>query len=229
MGDWMRIKVPAILAALLVVFSASGFAQDTAQKVAIIDIQAAIARSKDGQAAIRDLQDKFAPKRVELENQQREISDLQNQLRNQEKTLSDEARTRLLRTLDDKTRRLNRDNEDATVEFQQAQQDVINGIGRKILGVISEHAQKNGMDLVLDVSSPQTPILYANATIDITQAIIELYDAEVAAAAAAEAAAAEAAVAEAAAKEAVDKEAAGSDATETTAEQPPANPPTATP
>lgn len=225
----MRIKVPVILAALLVVFSASGFAQDTAQKVAIIDIQAAIARSKDGQAAIRDLQDKFAPKRVELENQQREISDLQNQLRNQEKTLSDEARTRLLRTLDDKTRRLNRDNEDATVEFQQAQQDVINGIGRKILGVISEHAQKNGMDLVLDVSSPQTPILYANATIDITQAIIELYDAEVAAAAAAEAAAAEAAVAEAAAKEAVDKEAAGSDAAETTAEQPPANPPTATP
>ena len=116
----MRIKVPAILAGLIVVFSASVFAQNTTQKVAIIDIQTAIAGSKDGQAAIRELQNKFAPKRVELENQQREISDLQNQLRNQEKTLSDEARTRLLRTLDDKTRRLNRDNEDATAEFQQA-------------------------------------------------------------------------------------------------------------
>ncbi len=220
----MRIKMPAILAALLVVFSASGFAQDAAQKVAIIDIQAAIARSKDGQAAIRDLQDKFAPKRVELENQQREISDLQNQLRNQEKALSDEARTRLLRTLDDKTRRLNRDNEDATAEFQQAQQDVINGIGRKILGVISEHAQENGFSLVLDISSPQNPVLYANATIDITQAIIEQYDA---AAAAAEAAAAEAAAA-AAAKEAVDKEAAASAAAETSAETP-ENPPAATP
>ncbi len=212
----MRIKVSAILAGLLVVFSASGFAQNAAQKVAIIDIQAAIARSKDGQAAIQDLQDKFAPKRVELENQQREISDLQNQLRNQEKTLSDEARTRLLRTLDDKTRRLNRDNEDATAEFQQAQQDVINGIGRKILGVISEHAEKNGLGLVLDVSSPQTPILYANATIDITQTIIEQYDAATAAAAAAEAAEAEAA------------EAAASAATETTAEAP-ENPPATTP
>lgn len=224
----MRIKMPAILAAVLVVFSASGFAQekarDTAQHVAIIDIQAAIARSKDGQAAIRDLQDKFAPKRVELEDQQREISDLQNQLRNQEKTLSDEARTRLLRTLDDKTRRLNRDNEDATAEFQQAQQDVINGIGRKILGVISEHAQENGFSLVLDISSPQNPVLYANETIDITQAIIEQYDA---AAAAAEAAAAEAAAA-VADKEAVDKEAAASDAAETSAETP-ENPPAATP
>ncbi len=178
----MRIKVPAILAGLIVVFSASVFAQNTTQKVAIIDIQTAIAGSKDGQAAIRELQNKFAPKRVELENQQREISDLQNQLRNQEKTLSDEARTRLLRTLDDKTRRLNRDNEDATAEFQQAQQDVINGIGRKMLGVISEHAQKNELGLVLDASSPQTPILYANATIDITQAIIEQYDAATAAA-----------------------------------------------
>ena len=220
--------MPAILAAVLVVFSASGFAQekarDTAQHVAIIDIQAAIARSKDGQAAIRDLQDKFAPKRVELEDQQREISDLQNQLRNQEKTLSDEARTRLLRTLDDKTRRLNRDNEDATAEFQQAQQDVINGIGRKILGVISEHAQENGFSLVLDISSPQNPVLYANAAIDITQAIIEQYDAA-AAAAAAEAAAAEAAAAD---KEAVDKEAAASDAAETSAETP-ENPPAATP
>lgn len=226
--------MPAILAAVLVVFSASGFAQekarDTAQHVAIIDIQAAIARSKDGQAAIRDLQDKFAPKRVKLEDQQREISDLQNQLRNQEKTLSDEARTRLLRTLDDKTRRLNRDNEDATAEFQQAQQDVINGIGRKILGVISEHAQENGFSLVLDISSPQNPVLYANETIDITQAIIEQYDA---AAAAAEAAAAEAAAAVAdkeAVKEAVDKEAAASDAAETTADaETPENPPAATP
>ena len=216
--------MPAILAAVLVVFSASGFAQEKARDVAIIDIQAAIARSKDGQAAIRDLQDKFAPKRVDLEDQQREISDLQNQLRNQEKTLSDEARTRLLRTLDDKTRRLNRDNEDATAEFQQAQQDVINGIGRKILGVISEHAQENGFSLVLDISSPQNPVLYANATIDITQAIIEQYDA---AAAAAEAAAAEAAAA-VADKEAVDKEAAASDAAETSAETP-ENPPAATP
>ncbi len=224
----MRIKMPAILAAVLVVFSVSGFAQekarDTAQQVAIIDIQAAIARSKDGQAAIRDLQDKFAPKRVELENQQREISDLQNQLRNQEKTLSADAQIKLRRTLDDKIRKLNRDNEDATAEFQQAQQDVINGIGRKILGVISEHAQENGFSLVLDISSPQNPVLYANATIDITQAIIEQYDA---AAAAAEAAAAEAAAA-VADKEAVDKEAAASDAEETSAETP-ENPPAATP
>ena len=222
----MRLKIPAILAALLVALSASGFAQSQPPNVAIIDIQSAIARTKDGQEAIRDLQGKFAPKRVALEKQQQEITNLQNQLRNQEKTLSDEARTRLLRTLDDKTRKLNRDNEDATAEFQQAQQDMINGIGQKMLGVISEHAQKNGLGLVLDVSSPQTPVLYANATIDITQAIIEQYDA---ATAAAEAAVAEAAAAEAADAEAADAEAAASAAPETPAEQPPANPPAATP
>ena len=213
----MRRKVPAILAGLLLTLSASGFAQDKAPKVAIINIQAAIANSKAGQEAAQELREKFAPKRDALEQQQREISDLQNQLRTQEKALSDEARTRLLRTLDDKTRRFNRDNEDATAEFQQVEQDAINGIGREMLAVISDHAQKNGLGLVLDVSSPQTPVLYANAGIDITQEIIDLYNA--AKAEAAEAAAAEAAAASAASEPA---------ATEAPP-QPPENLPASTP
>ena len=194
----MRRKVPAVLAGLVLTLSASGFAQDKAPKVAIINIQAAIANSKAGQEAAQELREKFAPKRDALEQQQKEISDLQNQLRTQEKALSDEARTRLLRTLDDKTRRFNRDNEDATAEFQQVEQDAINGIGREMLAVISDHAQKNGLGIVLDVSSPQTPVLYANAGIDITQAVIDLYNEaneakDEAAAAAAEAAASAAA------------------------------------
>lgn len=194
MRDQWRIKVPAILAGLVVTLSANGFAQE-APRVAIINIQAAIANSKAGQEAAQELREKFAPKRDELENQQREISDLQNQLRTQERALSDEARARLLRTLDDKTRRFNRDNEDATAEFQQAEQDAINGIGREMLEIISDHAQKNELGLVLDVSSPQTPVLYASAGIDVTQEIIDMYNAakDEAAAAAAEAAASAAA------------------------------------
>lgn len=145
-------------------------------KVGIINIQAAIAQSNEGQEAAKTLRDKFAPKRAELEKQQKDISDLQQQLRTQEKTLSDEARTKLLRTLDDKTRAFNRTNEDATSEFQQAEQDAINEIGRKMLGVISEYAEKNKYSLVLDVSSPQTPVLYAEAVLDITQEIINLHN-----------------------------------------------------
>ena len=39
-----------------------------------------------------------------------------------------------------------------------------------------EYAQDNGYTLILDVSSQQTPVLYAANGIDITQDIIGLYD-----------------------------------------------------
>ena len=170
-----KIAVP-ILAMAVLCWTGRGFAQDGIGKVGIINIQAAIAQSNDGQEAARQLQTRFASKRAELESQQKEIADLQTQLRNQERTLSEEARTRLLRSVDDKTKVFNRTNEDAQAEFQQAEQDAINEIGRKMIGVIDEYAKKNSLSLILDVSSPQTPVLYADPATDVTRAIIELYN-----------------------------------------------------
>lgn len=163
-------------AAALALCAIPGTAQETPTKVAIINIQVAIAQSNDGQKAAREIQAKFAPKQQELTKAQQEITELQNQLRNQEKTLSDEARQRLLRTIDEKTRAFNRSNEDATNEFQNAEQDAINEIGQKMMNVLSEYARKNNYSIVLDVSSPQTPVLYANPATDITRDIIELYN-----------------------------------------------------
>ena len=170
-----KIAVP-ILAMAVLCWTGRGFAQDGIGKVGIINIQAAIAQSNDGQEAARQLQTRFASKRAELESQQKEIADLQTQLRNQERTLSEEARTRLLRSVDDKTKVFNRTNEDAQAEFQQAEQDAINEIGRKMIGVIDEYAKKNSLAMILDVSSPQTPVLYADPATDVTRAIIELYN-----------------------------------------------------
>ncbi|OFW26622.1 MAG: hypothetical protein A3H27_03035 [Acidobacteria bacterium RIFCSPLOWO2_02_FULL_59_13] len=174
----MKKRIAAIGAGLAaLVLSTSGWSQTgNTTKIAVINIQVAIAQSNDGQEAARTLGTRFAPKRAELEKQQKEIADLQQQLRNQEKTLTEEARTRLLRTLDDKTRAFSRANEDATTEYQQAEQDAINAIGVKMLNVITDYAQKNAYSLVIDVASPQTPVLYAEANTDITEAIINLYN-----------------------------------------------------
>jgi outer membrane protein len=164
------------LATAMLVLSVSGMAQDKSPKLAIINIQQAIAQCTDGQEAAKTLRDKFAPRRADLEKQQKDIADLQNQLKTQDKTLSDDARNKLMRSLDDKTRLFNRANEDATQEFQAAEQDAINEIGRKMLDVINEHAKKNGYALIVDVSSPQTPVLYADATLEITTQVIEAYN-----------------------------------------------------
>ena len=177
-GQVKRMKrlLPGILATLLLAGADLGRAQENATRMAIINIQAAIAQSTDGQQAAKDLQAKFLPKQQELTKAQQEITALQDQLRNQEKTLSEEARTRLLRSIDDKTRVFNRTNEDVTNEFQLAEQDAINNIGQKLMNVLGEYAQVNNFAVVLDVSSPQTPVLYADPATDITRDIIDLYN-----------------------------------------------------
>ncbi|MBI3896286.1 MAG: OmpH family outer membrane protein [Acidobacteria bacterium] len=170
----MTKAVPAMGLGFILIAANYTLAQDKVPKMAIMNIQAAIAQSNDGQQAAKDLQSRFAPKRAELEKQQKEIIDLQNQLRSQERVLSEDARTKLLRTIDDKTKAFNRTNEDATTEFQQAEQDAVNQIGQKMMGVITEYAKKHGYALILDVS--QTPVLYADATLDVTGDIVGLYN-----------------------------------------------------
>ena len=49
-------------------------------------------------------------------------------------------------------------------------------LGNKVMAVLEKFATANGYALVLDVSNPQTPVLWAASAIDITADIVKLYD-----------------------------------------------------
>jgi len=142
----------------------------------VINIQSAIASTKDGQKAATDLQGRFGPKRAEIDKRQADISQLQDQLNRGRNTLSQEAQQNLVREIDSKTKSLNRETEDARADLEQDQQKIMNQLGGRIMQVIDKYAKDNGYTLILDVSNPQTPVLYASNTIDITREIIDLYD-----------------------------------------------------
>ncbi len=153
--------------------STIGFAQ---QKYAVISIQGAIVATKDGQKAAAELDAKAGPKRKDMEGRQNEINSLKDQLQKGQNTLSETAKNDLYRTIDQKTKTLNRDMQDAQDEMDQEQQKLLQGLGQKMMAVIDKYAKDNGYTLILDVSNPQTPVLYASNTIDITKDIVELYD-----------------------------------------------------
>jgi outer membrane protein len=145
-------------------------------KVGIIHIQNAIISTKDGQKAAAELTTKFAPKKSELEKKQSSIAQLQDQLRKGSNTMSEEAKQKLMREIDQTTKSLNRESEDAQAELDQEQNKVMQELGQRIMAVIIKYARDNGYAVILDVSSQQTPVLYASDGIDITQDIIALYD-----------------------------------------------------
>jgi len=162
--------------ALAIAASGNVLAQAQPGKVAVIYFQGAIVGTKDGQKASADLDAKAAPRRKEFELKQNEVNALQDQLTKGQNTLSEGAKNELYRNIESKKKLLQRELEDAKEEFDGEQNKLIQQIAQKMTAVIERYSRDHGYSLVVDVSSPQSPVLYASPTVDITKDIIELYD-----------------------------------------------------
>lgn len=148
----------------------------TPNKVGVIQIQAALGATKEGQKAAAELEAKMAPKKKELDGKQSEIRELQDRLQKGGNTLSDSAKDDLTRNIDAKTKSFNREVQDAQADLEEEQQKVLSGLGQKMMQVIDKYAAANGFAVILDVSNQNTPVLYASTAVDITKEIIDLYD-----------------------------------------------------
>jgi outer membrane protein len=164
-----------VFPALVLGMAAMAHAQAPA-KVAIIHVQNAILSTKDGQKAATELQSRFAPKKAEIDKKQSDIAALQDQLRKGSATMSEDAKAKLMRDIDVNNKSLQRDTEDAQAELDSEQGKLMQELGNKVMAVIEKYATANGYALVLDVSNPQTPVLWASQAIDITTEIVKLYD-----------------------------------------------------
>lgn len=172
----MVMRSSLIAVAALLCASMGVTAQQPTPKVGIISMQGALAGTKDGQKALQQLDGKFAPKKKEFDSRQTEITQLQDQYNKSGNLMSDDKRNELARDIDEKKRRLQRDMQDAEEELQTEQQRLVQGLAQRLMAVVEKYAKDNGYSMILDDSSPSTPILWASTGIDITQDIIALYD-----------------------------------------------------
>jgi Skp family chaperone for outer membrane proteins len=178
----IRFALPA-LAALLIVPAAlaqsSGAAPAAApspSKVGTINVQVAITSTAEGKQAAAELQSQFAPRQTELDNLRKRIEDLQTRLRTASSTLSDDEKARLAREADQQTRTYQRRQQDTQDDFNEAQREVIDRIGRKMIDILDKYSKDNGYAVIFDTSAQNSPVIYAANQTDVTQDIIRLYD-----------------------------------------------------
>jgi outer membrane protein len=145
-------------------------------KVGALNMEVAITSTQEGKLAQNELSAKFTPRQTELQNLQKQAQDIQTRLQTGSNTLSDDEKYRLQRQLDTLNRQYQRKQQEARDDFQDANQDLINQLGRKLMTVVDKYSKDNGYAMVLDTSSQQTPVIYEASAIDITQDIIKLYD-----------------------------------------------------
>lgn len=165
---------PAAAKSASVPATATGASNGT--NVGVIDIQQAIGASNEGQRDFGALEKKFEPKRTELSSANTEIDNLKKQLSTQGDKLNEDARNKLAREIDAKQKTLQRSLEDAQADFQAQQNEILNRIGQKMMDTAIKYAQAHAIGVIIDASSPQSGVLWANEGMNITKPVVDAYN-----------------------------------------------------
>jgi len=175
---FMTLSLPALAQAGRPAGSSSNPTGPAPTKIGIINIELAIIGSNEGQRDFSALQKRFEPKQNELQALNKEVEDLKKQLNTQGDKLNDDARANLVKNIELKQKNLQRSAEDAQNDFQTQQKELANQIGRKMLAVLDKFAKDNSFAVILDVSNPQSPVLWAGTSTDVTKEIVDAYNAQ---------------------------------------------------
>ena len=149
-----------------------------ANKVAVIDFQAALANNAEGRKAQERLGAEVTKRQGEMEKIQKDLEDAQTKLRTQDRALSDAAKADLSRNIDRMTTELQRKNDDAQKELTELQQQLLRPIAERVQKILDAYASEMGYAAVLDAMT----LVWAAPTADITTEIIRRVDADIAAA-----------------------------------------------
>jgi Skp family chaperone for outer membrane proteins len=143
----------------------------TASKIAAINLRAAIASTAEGKQAAQQLETQFASRRKELDDLNKRISDLQQKMQS---AASDDEKNKIQVEGQKLTRQLDRRQNEFQEDLNDAQNEIVQRIGRRIVDVIQKYAPSNGYVAVLDDSGQTALVMYAST--DITQDIVKAYD-----------------------------------------------------
>lgn len=158
---------------------AGGFAHAqsaAASKFCVIQAEAALVSTKDGQAAVGELEKQLNPKKTGLQKQQADIQEMQDKLQKQSNTLSQTAKDEQARAIDAANKKFNRDVEDYNAEAENLQRKAMDGLTGRMKQVIDLYAKDHGCAVVFNVADQNTPIVYACDSCDITTAVVDMYD-----------------------------------------------------
>lgn len=128
-------------------------------------MRAAIANTAEGKQAAAQLETEFQARRKEIDDLNKRINDLQQKLTAGGTVLSDEERNRLTLEGQKLTRQIDRRQNEFQEDLNDAQNEIIARIGRRVVEVVGKYAPSNGYGAVLDDSSQTTPVMYASTDI----------------------------------------------------------------
>ena len=145
-------------------------------KIALVAFEQAVFATNEGQKAVQDIQTKYKPKKDQIDTLSHEVDTLKKQLQAAPATLSDADRAAKMKEIDAKEKRLNHDAEDAQTAYNTDLQEAYGKVAQKVSVTLKKYVSDNGYTLLLDVSSQQSNVMWANQSTDVTQAVVTAYN-----------------------------------------------------
>ena len=146
-------------------------------KIALVAFEQAVFATNEGQRNVQEVQKKYEPKKAQIDALSQEVDSLKKQLQSAPATLSDEERASRLKSIDVKEKQLTRDADDAQTAYNSDLQEAYAKLAQKVSVTLKNYVAENGFTLLLDVSNQQSAVMWALPNTDVTQAVVDAYNA----------------------------------------------------
>jgi len=143
-------------------------------KIAVIDVQRVVAESDPGKESLQQLRTLQEQKITEGRNLQVELDALREQFNKQRFTLSEEKLAEMSGQVESRTIALQRFEDDATRELDEARRTALGRLEERIMPVIDEVGKERGLTLIFN--KYQSGLVYADEAVDITDDVIRRFN-----------------------------------------------------
>jgi outer membrane protein len=144
-------------------------------KIGVVDIQKFQKKSKSFQNTSAKLRAKFDALQKKLDDERAALVKLEEDFKKQSMMLSLDAQEDKKRELDKKRRYYKYLYEELTIEMKDLEQEATSDVGKELEKVVKRIAEKEGYTLILEKRT--LGLLFFSSTIDITDRVVDAYDA----------------------------------------------------
>ncbi len=142
-------------------------------KVGFVNSVEVLQGTDEGRQKLGGFQQWAEARQKELQQDKTELDRLREQFAAQERTLNPDTRTEMMRTIEDRDRRLRRKQEDSQLESESRNRQMLEQVGTKIQTIISEYAQQNGYSVIFLRNESQS---YVDPSLDVTKELVSIYN-----------------------------------------------------
>ena len=162
----MRIKIVtlALLASAAVALPVG--AAEAQAKIGVVNIARLLQEAPQAQAASQALENEFAARRRDLENQQKDLKTREDKLAKDGAVMAEAERRNAEKTLRDGQRELARKQNEFLEDLNVRRNEALGQLQRTVLQEVQTYAKGAGLDIVV------ADALYASQSVDITNQVL---------------------------------------------------------